>query len=85
MLILVMGVAQTKAFVLDLTTPAASKRQKRCIATDPLSTTRRLHQRRRGIATETTMLASNRLGFHAVVSHGVTFAGEGPESSIALV
>ena len=27
MLILVMGVAQTKAFVLDLTTPAASKRQ----------------------------------------------------------
>ena len=85
MLILVMGVAQTKAFVLDLTTPTASKRQKRCIATDPLSTTRRLHQRRRGIATETTMLASNRLGFHAVVSHGVTFAGEGPESSIALV
>lgn len=84
MLILVMGVAQPQAFVLDLTTPAASKRQKRCIATDPLWTTRRLHQRRRGIATETTMLASHRLGFQAVVSHGVTFAG-GPESSIALV
>ena len=70
MLILIMGVAQTQALVLDLTTSAASKRKKRRIATYPLLTTRCLHQRRRGIATETTMLAGHRLGFHAVVSHG---------------
>ena len=80
MLILIVGIAHTKAFVLDLTTPAASKRQKGRIATDPLLTTRRLHQRRRGIATEPTMLASNRLGFHAVVRHGVALSG-GLESS----
>ncbi len=43
MLILIVGVAQTKAFVLDLATPAASERHKRRIATDPLLTTRRLH------------------------------------------
>src|SRR5262249_10805539 len=75
MFILIMGVAQTKALVLDLTTPAASKRQKGRIATDPLLTTWRPHQRRRGIATETTMLAGNRLGFHPVVRHGVAFSG----------
>jgi len=75
MLIFIVGVAHTKALVLDLTAPAASKRQKRRIATDPLLTTRRFHQRCRGIATETTMLASNRLGFHTVVSHRVTFWG----------
>ena len=75
MLILIMGITQTKAFVLDLTTPAASKRQKRRIATYPLLTTRGFHQRRRGIATEPAMLAGNRLGFHAIVSHGVTSSG----------
>ena len=52
MVILIMGVAHTKALVLDLTPPAASKRHKRRIATDPLLTTRCLHQRRLGIATE---------------------------------
>src|SRR5439155_19932518 len=71
MLILIVGIAHTKAFVLDLATPAASKRHKGRIATDPLLTTPRFHQRRRGIATEATMLAGNRRGFHAAVSHGV--------------
>jgi hypothetical protein len=75
MLILIMGVAHTKTLVLDLTPPAASKRHKGRIATDPLLTTRRLHQRRRGIATETTMLAGNRLRFHPIVRHGVAFSG----------
>ena len=70
MLILIMGIAQAQAFVLDLTTPAASKRHKRRIATYPLLTTRGFHSRRLGIATEPAMLAGNRLGFHAVVSHG---------------
>jgi hypothetical protein len=70
MLILIVGVAHTKAFVLDLATPAASQRHKGRIATDPLLTTRRLHSRRRGITTKATMLAGHRLGFHAVGSHG---------------
>ena len=77
MVIFIVGVAHTKALVLDLTAPTASQRQKRRIATDPLLTTRRFHQRRRGIATEATMLASNRLGFHTVVSHRVTFCEGG--------
>jgi hypothetical protein len=70
-----MGVAQTKALVLDLTTPAASQRHKCRIATYPLLTTRGFHQRRRGIATEPAMLAGNRLGFQAVVSHRRAFSG----------
>jgi hypothetical protein len=74
MLILMMRVAQSKALVLDLTTPAASKRHKRRIATYPLLTTRGFHQRRLGIATEPAMLAGNRLGFHAVVSHRMASA-----------
>jgi hypothetical protein len=73
MLILIVGVAQTKALVLDLTPPATSKREKGRIATDPLLTARGFHQWRRGITTEATMLAGNRLGFHAVVCHGGTF------------
>lgn len=75
MFILIMGITHTKALVLNLTTPAASKRNKRRIATYPLLTTWGFHQRRLGIATETTMLAGNRLGFHAVISHGGTFCG----------
>ena len=77
MVILIMGVAQTKALVLDLTTPTASKRHKGRIATYPLLTTRRLHQRRRGIATETTMLTGHRLGFQPVVRHEIAFSGGG--------
>ena len=75
MLILIMGITQTKTLVLDLTPPAASKRQKRRIATYPLLTTRCLHQWRRGIATETTMLAGNRIGFHTVVCHRIACSG----------
>jgi hypothetical protein len=40
MFILIVGVAHTQAFVLDLTTSTASKRQKGRIATNPLLTTR---------------------------------------------
>ena len=43
MLILIMGIAHTKALVLDLTPPAASKRHKGRIATYPLLTTRGFH------------------------------------------
>jgi hypothetical protein len=71
MLILIMGIAQAKALMLHLTSTAASKRHKGRIATDPLLTTRRFHSRRFGIATEATMRAGYRLGFHAVVRHGV--------------
>jgi len=70
MLILIVGIAQAEAFVLHLAPPAASKRQKRRITTNPLLTTGRFDQRRLGIATEATMLAGNRFGFHSVVRHG---------------
>jgi hypothetical protein len=72
MLILIMGVAHAKALVFHLTSTATLKRQKRCITTYPLLTTWRFHSRRLGIATKSTVLALNRLGFHAVVSHRVS-------------
>jgi hypothetical protein len=71
MLILIMGIAQAKALMLHLTSPAASKRHKGRITPYPLLTTRCFHERRFCIATEATMLAGNRLGFHAVVRHGL--------------
>lgn len=74
MLILIRGVAHAKALVLDLTTPTASKRQKRRIATYPLLTPRCLHQRRQGIATEPAMLAGNGLGFHPIISPHVSLS-----------
>lgn len=75
MLILIVGIAHAKAFVLDLAIPAASKRHIGRIATYPLLTTWRFDQRRLGIATKTTMLTGNRLGFHTVVCHGVPCLG----------
>jgi hypothetical protein len=75
MFILIVGVAHTKAFMLDLTTSAASKRHKGRLATYPLLTTRGFHQRRLGIATEPAMLAGNRRGFHAIVGHRMAFWG----------
>ena len=63
------GIAETKAFVLHLTAPAPSKRHKRRIAAYPLLAARRLHERRRGIATKATMCTGNGLGFHPIVSH----------------
>ena len=75
MVILIMGVAQPKALVLDLTTSAASQRHKGRIATYPLLTTWGFHQRRRGIATAPAMLAGNRRGFHAIVGHRMAFLG----------
>ncbi len=75
MLILIMGIAHTKALVLDLTPSAASKRNERRIATYPLLTTGGFHQRCLGIATEPAMLAGNRRGFHTVASHRMAFFG----------
>src|SRR5712691_6711539 len=78
MLVLIVGIAQAEALVLHLAPPAPSQRKKRCITTNPLITTRRFDQRRLGIATEATMLTSNRFGFHAVVCHGLSlFVGMG--------
>jgi hypothetical protein len=78
MLILIVGIAQTEAFVLHLALPTSSKRKERRITTNPLITTRRFDQRRLGIATEATMLTNNRFGFHAVVCHGLSwFVGMG--------
>src|SRR5439155_20869639 len=74
MVILIMGVAQTKALVLDLTAPTASKRHKRGIATYPLLATRCLHQRRRGIATKAAMFTGNGFGFHPIVWHPLSWS-----------
>jgi hypothetical protein len=70
-----MGITQTKALVLDLTTPATSKWKKRRIATYPLLTTGGFHQWCWGIATAPAILAGNRLGFHTIGRHRVTFCG----------
>src|SRR5215475_16168463 len=46
MLILIVGIAQTEAFVLHLAPSTPSQRKKRCITTNPLVITRRFDQRR---------------------------------------
>src|SRR5215471_8712159 len=87
MLSRIVGIAQAKTLMLHLTAPAASKRHKGGIATEPLLATRRFHQRCRGIATEPTMLAGKRLGFHAVVCHRlscVRWWGEGGNSFVKV-
>jgi hypothetical protein len=73
--ILIVGITQAKALVLDLAAPAAPKRQQGRIATYPLLTTWRFDQRRFGIATKPTMLAGDRLGFHAILRHEVPLLG----------
>ncbi len=75
MAILIVGITQAKALVLDLAAPAASKRQKGRIATYPLLTTRCFDQWCLGITAKPTMLAGNRLGFQSVVSHGFPLCG----------
>ena len=72
MLIFIVGITQAEAFVLHLTPPTPSQRKKCRITTHPLITTRRFHQRRCGIATEATVLAGNRFGFHPIVRHGLS-------------
>ena len=72
MLILIVGIAQAEALMLDVASPAASQRHKGRIATDPLLTTRRFDEWRLGIATEATMFTRNGLGFHTVVGHRVS-------------
>jgi hypothetical protein len=80
MLILIVGIAQAKAFMLHLTSPAAAKRQIGRIATEPLITTRRFDQRGPDIATKLAMLTSHRLRFHAVVGHRVPLLGDASPS-----
>jgi len=77
MLILIVGVAQTQALVLDLTPSAASKRPKGGIATDPLLPTGGVHQRRLGITTAPAMLAGHRRGFQAIGGQRMAFLGGG--------
>ena len=74
MLVLIVGRAQAEAFVLHLAPPTPSKRQKRRITTNPLITTRGFDQRRLGIAAEATMLTGDWLGFHSVLSHGLSLS-----------
>jgi hypothetical protein len=81
--ILIVGITQAKALMLDLASPAASKQQKGGIATYPLLTTRCFDQWCLGITAKPTMLAGNRLGFHSVVSHGFPlWSGGGIRSAL---
>jgi hypothetical protein len=80
MLILIVGIAQAKAFMLHLTSPATAKRHKGRIATYPLITTRRFDQRGPVIATKAAMLTGNRLRFHAVIGHRFPFFGDASPS-----
>src|SRR5688572_23100384 len=80
MLVLVVGIAQAEAFMLHLAPPATAKRQIGRIATDPLLATRCFDQCGPRIATKAAMLTGNRLGFHAVVGHRLTFFGDGARS-----
>jgi hypothetical protein len=75
MLILIVGIAHAETLMLDLTIPAALKRQVGRIATYPLLTTRRFDQWRLGITAKTTMLTGNQFGFHTVVRHGAPCFG----------
>ena len=80
MLVLVVGIAQAKAFMLHLASAATAERQIGRIATDPLLATRCFDQRGFGIATKAAMLTGNRLGFHPVVGHRLAFFGDGARS-----
>jgi hypothetical protein len=63
------GIARTKAFVLNRATPAPSTRHRRRIAAYPLRAPWRLHYRPRGIAPQATMFTSHGLGFPPIGSH----------------
>ncbi len=80
MLLLIVGIAQAKAFMLHLTSPATAKRQIGRIATYPLLATRRFDQRGPGIATKPAMLTGHRLRFHPVVGHRFPLFGDGAPS-----
>jgi hypothetical protein len=74
MAINVVGMAQRKAFVLILAASPTSKGHKSGIAAYPLLATRRLHQRRRGIATKAAMLTGKGFGFHPIVCHHLSLS-----------
>jgi len=82
MLILIVGIAQAKAFMLHLTSPPTAKRHPSRIATDPLLATRRFDQRSPGIATKAAMLPGNRLRFHTVVGHRLALHVKGVPSAL---
>ena len=68
MALIVVEMAGTIVFMLKLAIPTTAKGHEGGVTTNPLLTTARFDQRHLLTATEPTMLASNRFGFHAVVS-----------------
>lgn len=68
MALIVVEMTGAIVFMLKLAIPTPSKGQAGGIATNPLLTTARFDQRHPLTATEPTMLARHRFGFHAVVS-----------------
>src|SRR2546425_11661154 len=63
------GRAQRKAFGFNLAAAATSQRHQGGIAAYPLLATRRLHSRRRGIATKAALCTGNGRGFHPIGRH----------------
>src|SRR5262249_38293867 len=70
-LILIVGIAQAAALVLHWAPPTPAQGQQRRIPTHPLRPTRRFDQRRWGIATAATRVASSRVGCQAVGWHAL--------------
>src|SRR5262249_42713353 len=70
-LILIVGIAQAAALVLHWAPPTPAQGQQRRIPTHPLRPTRRFDQRRWGIATAATRVASSRVGSRAVGWHAL--------------
>ena len=73
MALIVVEMTGTIVFMLKLAIPTPAKGHKGGIATNPLLTTARCDQGHPPTATEPTMLASNRFGFHAVVRQHLSF------------
>jgi hypothetical protein len=82
MLVLIVGIAQAKAFMLHLASAATAKRQIGRIATYPLLATRCFDECGPSIATKAAMLTDHRLGFHAVVGHWLPLLGDGARSVV---
>ena len=72
MALVVVEITGTLVFMLKLAVPPPAKGDKGGITTNPLLATARFDQWDPLTATEATMLASNRFGFHPVVSHGLS-------------
>jgi hypothetical protein len=73
MALIVVEMTGAIVLMLKLAIPTPAKGHEGRVATNPLLTTARFDQRHPLTATEPTMLASHRFGFHPVVSQRLSF------------